>query len=502
MPINAAEKNSEKAPVNSSKDELNIVRPASLEATLVFTGFLNGYVEPCGCAGLENMKGGLGRRHSLVKKLRDENWQPIPIDAGNLNKGGSTQEEQKFQFVTEEAMRLMRYEAVGLGNHEMLLPATTLLLYTADTAGNPKRYTSANVGLFEFDAAIVAPYRIACGGNVNVGVISVVAPSLNESFNNSQVNNSYGEDILFAAPQEKIAAALKKINAAHEVCDFRVLIVHGTQTELEKIVSHFPRGTFQFVMTSETPAEPPFAPRKLLDDAWLIEVGLKGSHVVLAMIEKDATAKDVTAKNTTAKWKINFARVALDSRWETSSEMFNAMQSYQDYLKEVGFAGLGLRPMPPSDLATRGKFVGSRECRTCHEISYEAWRNSRHSTAMKSLTETSRPARQYDPECISCHVDGWNPQEMFPYTSGYLSQELTPALASVGCESCHGAGELHIAAETNGTENAKTRQRLSARLTLEAAKKTHCTTCHDHDNSPKFEFDSYWEKIRHRESEE
>ena len=29
------------------------------------------------------------------------------------------------------------------------------------------------------------------------------------------------------------------------------------------------------------------------------------------------------------------------------------------------------------------------------------------------------PPRHFDPECLSCHVTGWNPQEYFPYKSGY-----------------------------------------------------------------------------------
>ena len=33
------------------------------------------------------------------------------------------------------------------------------------------------------------------------------------------------------------------------------------------------------------------------------------------------------------------------------------------------------------------------------------------------------PPRHFDPECLSCHVTGWNPQEYFPYATGYMSLE-------------------------------------------------------------------------------
>ena len=40
------------------------------QAALVITGEQLGYMEPCGCAGLENQKGGLSRRYTLFEQLR------------------------------------------------------------------------------------------------------------------------------------------------------------------------------------------------------------------------------------------------------------------------------------------------------------------------------------------------------------------------------------------------------------------------------------------------
>ena len=65
---------------------------------LFFTGFLEGYVEPCGCAGIENMKGGLSRRHTAIQQLERKGWSILPIDAGNLNRSFGIQEELKFNF--------------------------------------------------------------------------------------------------------------------------------------------------------------------------------------------------------------------------------------------------------------------------------------------------------------------------------------------------------------------------------------------------------------------
>ncbi|HEY2761411.1 MAG TPA: hypothetical protein VGI75_11730, partial [Pirellulales bacterium] len=41
---------------------------------LVFTGLQAGYIEPCGCSGKENQKGGLSRRDMFFQRLASKNW--------------------------------------------------------------------------------------------------------------------------------------------------------------------------------------------------------------------------------------------------------------------------------------------------------------------------------------------------------------------------------------------------------------------------------------------
>ena len=49
---------------------------------VVFTAEQAVYLEPCGCAGLENQKGGLKRRFTMLKELRDKGWPLIAVDGG------------------------------------------------------------------------------------------------------------------------------------------------------------------------------------------------------------------------------------------------------------------------------------------------------------------------------------------------------------------------------------------------------------------------------------
>ena len=94
------------------------------DLALVVTGLLDGYVEPCGCAGMDRMKGGLSRRADFLKGLRAEGWPIIAIDAGRIASGYGFQEELKFDMAIN-AFDLMGYSAIGLSQSELRFPLTT-----------------------------------------------------------------------------------------------------------------------------------------------------------------------------------------------------------------------------------------------------------------------------------------------------------------------------------------------------------------------------------------
>ena len=62
----------------------------------------------CGCAGLENQKGGLKRRFTFIKQLRDQGWIVEPMDLGGQAKRFGKQAEMKFEFALR-ALMAMKY---------------------------------------------------------------------------------------------------------------------------------------------------------------------------------------------------------------------------------------------------------------------------------------------------------------------------------------------------------------------------------------------------------
>src|SRR5271169_1392887 len=82
-----------------------------------------------------------------------------------------------------------------------------------------------------------------------------------------------------------------------------------------------------------------------------------------------------------------------------------------------------------------GPYVGVKECATCHGSIEKAWEKTKHAVSFESLRKTSQ---ENLPGCQQCHVTG------FEETGGFVDAELTPELAGVQCEECHGPGKSHI----------------------------------------------------------
>lgn len=434
---------------------------------LVITGEQNGYMEPCGCAGLENQKGGLMRRATMLGDLKEKGWPLVPVDLGGLVERFGQQAEIKFQ-TSVEALRTMHYAAAGWGPDDLRLGAGTLLAATSESDGSPSRFVSANVGLFELDLNSPDRFKIVKVADRRIGITSVLGAQFTKNVNN--------EDIKLADPIEALEKVVPRLV---EQSDVRVLLAYAPPKETAELAKRFPQ--FQVVVTAGGADEPPLEPRRAAESL-LIELGHKGMYTVTLGFYDDSQEP------------IRYQRVPIDARFADSPAIKQLFVAYQDQLKELGWSGLGLRPIvyPGTDGPNdpRGKFVGSAVCGECHRKAMAIWTKTPHAHATETLTKLS-PPRQFDPECISCHATGWQPQEFVPYENGFTSVQATPQLTGNGCENCHGPGAAHVAAE-KGPE-------LSQRAVLRKAmlEESDCRKCHDLDNSPEFDYSTYWPQVEH-----
>lgn len=444
------------------------------QVALVITGNQHGYLEPCGCTGLANQKGGLARRHSLLKQLADKGWETVPLDAGNQVRRFGPQAELQFQM-TADALKLMGYRAIGLGHEDLVL--SELLSAIVSEPDSPGPFTSANIAVV--DREYLPRHIVVESGGRKIGVAAVLGESLRKKVANP--------DVLQESVDDGLKESLPKLHAAS--CDFYVLLAFADDAEAQAIAKKYPM--FDLVVASSGPTEPMHQLQHVKGTkSQLVHTGVKGMHVVVVGLFDDP------------QQPIRYERVPLDDRFDDSKAMRELMAGYQEQLKQQGFQGLGLKPLPHP----QGEFVGTQTCGECHTQALAVWEKTKHAHGTDSLIhpgERGDIPRHFDPECLSCHVTGWDPQKYVPLEGGYLSVEKTPQMMHNGCENCHGPGAEHVAAENGGDESLRDKLRAVMRLPLaDKVAERKCMECHDIDNSPDFHkpgaFEKYWKEVEHQ----
>lgn len=448
------------------------------DLALVVTGRQHGYIEPCGCTGLERQKGGMARRFTFMRELQKSGWTLLPIDGGDQVRRFGHQAEIKLQQTTR-ALKQMEYQAVGFGPDDLRLGVGELLSVAAADSSDDALYVSANVVLI--DPALMPQSKVVVKNGHRVGLTSLLDPASMEV--------DPGEDI---AVQPMLGAAQNAIaELAEKRATYKVMLFFGEEEAAKKLAQEVPG--YDLIVVSGGYGEPTFRPLSIEgSQTQMIVTGNKGMYAGLVGLYADQPLK--------------YARVPLSHEFADAPEMRKLMADYQDQLKAVGLQGLGL--LPPVPHSSGQKFVGTATCGKCHTNAMDVWEGSAHAEATNSIVEPKEGrgdvARHFDPECLSCHVTGWNPQEYFPYESGYFSLDTSKHLTGNGCENCHGPGADHAAAEEEGsavTPNVRDQLRNAMKLPLSKAREK-CMACHDLDNSPDFHEedafeDVYWPEVEH-----
>ena len=445
------------------------------ELLIVITGQLDGYIEPCGCTGKENQKGGLSRRQNFLRAITAAGWPLLAVDLGNQVKRFGRQTEVKFQSIAD-GLRQMGYAGVGFGPGDLRLPAEELVAAVAPVGDQPTPFISANVGLLGLDANITPRFRVVDVGGMKIGITSVLGDA-----EAAQTRNDAIEIVPATKALTAVAADMTKAGCSHQI-----LLSWASPEETKKLADAFPQ--FDIVVTAGGADEPPAQLPVLPTKARLVELGHKGMFAVAIGLSAGTAAP-------------RSQRVPLDARWGESPDMIKLLAAYQSQLESLGLAGLGIAPLRhPSGR----RFAGSAACADCHQEAYDVWKDSAHAKALTTLEE-QKPRRDGDPECLSCHVVGWAPQRFEPFEGGFAGMSTTPHLAHQGCENCHGPAAAHAAVERGDvrattTERDKLRAELAMTLDTPEGKTkavNNCLECHDLDNSPQFDFDEYWPAVAH-----
>ncbi len=465
------------------------------EFALFVSGRQHGYIEPCGCTGLENQKGGLMRRHSAQKVLLNRGWDLVSIDAGNQIRRFGQQPTIKLRKTFESLCQIMNYSVIGIGPDDLKTPSIDIVQSIFDVQQPTNAFTCANVVIEDIDdGSLTSRYSVITKNGRRIGVTMVLGDDHVRDL--QQVN---GINVTPAGPA--VAAAAQGLQNAG--CDLKVLVAHASLEQCRQLAKQSP--VFDLVITAGGSGDPTLQP-EIIEAAGratqMIQVGVKGMYVGIV----------AAYPGNNGQLNLKYERVPLDERFEDSEQMKQMFSSYQAELKGLWLAG-ALDDIRPRAHPSGHKFVGSESCADCHDEEYEIWaegidgEGGPHAKATRDLTNPGQRAwvqRHFDPECVSCHATGWNPQLYYPYESGYIDLKKHEALHGNGCENCHGPGSAHVAAENGDVDVSddeidKLRQEMV--VTLAEARENMCMSCHDLDNSPDFVkeggFDEYWPHIKH-----
>ena len=458
---------------------------------LVATGEQLGFFEPCGCTA--NQLGGMSRRASLFGKIRSLGWDVRGIDVGSVSRRTGTQAKLKFE-TTLEALRELKYVALGLGPEELKLEAGYLLSQHLSDGDEPLKFLGANLTFFgSKDLGTPLASAIFEVNGIKVGVTSVMSDSIRKAvIPDMTPDEAANAEIQWTDPAEALTSVLKVFDEANVTV--RILLAQTTLEESKKLAEDFP-GLTLIVRANGFGEGADNA--EMVGSVRLIEVGKKGKAAGVIGLYPDDTENPV-----------RFELVPLSGDlFPDSDRMTQLMQSYQDRLKSEAVAKTdGTVPHPSGAI-----YVGASKCGECHTKAYEIWKDTPHAHAFESLDPSFQRKgferlhgvnKTFDPECIACHVTGWDPEEYLRFESGFVNEQfatddaekqLQGLLAGNQCENCHGPGNRHV--EYIEADN-KAAAINEVKVTLQQVEQT-CNKCHDGDNSPGFKFEKYWEDVKH-----
>jgi hypothetical protein len=422
--------------------------------------------------------GGLARRVSYIKAFKTRSNAEVPtlcVDAGNL----FTDDRFSAGQLPSEAVIKNRWMVKGYGDyrHDAAnisyadLPYLGELLqkdgYDQRVADMPfiKKLVSANVVPLNDTLVTPPPYVIReitlkrgnPGHTVRVGIVGFteqkpVTPNAKES-----VYGSFRIDDPFQAAR-KVMPELKSKT------DFIIALAYMDQGQAQRLASENPEidsliGARQVsamdepVHFSRATVTYSYNQTKYLGEL-RVYVKEDGSieNQVNRYVAMDAVIPDDPAAVETVK---------------TAHNEFTNEQSNSAKRETAG------QPSGAFLDSSKSIFVGVETCATCHAKEHDIWQRTGHAHAMATLEKKNE---QFDTECVGCHVVGFQ-------KGGFQSLVLTPQYANVQCESCHGPGRQHSEKPAKGYGLMPT--------------PVGCLQCHTTMNSPDFNFEIYWPKVKH-----
>ena len=188
------------------------IADSSSPLTLSYSGEEQGLLGLHGC-GTEQV-GGLARRHTVIKSLREEHPHALNLHTGNILNSTNPNNELIYQIALE-ALSGMDYDALCLGPQDLSLPTDTLSALHGNHPDLPIICTNLSVSA----PTPFAPYIIHnTAAQIEVAVISLISQSYQAEI------TAYNPSITLSDPAEALEALSKETIGKSDIV---VGVFHG-----------------------------------------------------------------------------------------------------------------------------------------------------------------------------------------------------------------------------------------------------------------------------------
>ncbi len=412
------------------------------EITIAFSNDTRGQIRSCGCVAKD--LGGLGRRATFVRMSRDTSDNFILLDAGDFFGGKINYVKEKAE-VTLKSMALMGYDGIVPGEMDFGF-GLEYLRDRAKAIGLP--LLAAN--LYAADSLVFPPMKtITLKSGRKVALIGLMGDRL------SLPPQARGDRLHIRSPEATLKTMLEKLEGK---VDLVFLLAHMPKMDAIRLAREV--GGIDVVICGHEGR----AIRRVrkFNGAYVLQVPMEGKYMGVA-------GATITGEGELSSLEVRIA--GLTDSYPDDEAVTKLFKAYdmEISLKEKADIAVGVL----KEKAVGAPFSGAGKCRSCHEDAFGKWKVSKHARAFQVLQAKSR---QYDRDCTPCHTTG------FYKEGGFVNLAATPELVNVQCEACHGNGARHA----SDPETAMKEDASSA-----------CRGCHTKDQSPDFEFETYWRKIAH-----
>jgi hypothetical protein len=291
---------------------------------------------------------------------------------------------------------------------------------------------------------VALPYRIVEAAGRRLAFAGVLSPQFQTA------------EILVSEPRQAILETLQSIQ---EPYDSLIVLAYLPEAELRELAAGLPEA--DVVMGGPTGQS--ISPTKV-GPVLLASATNKGKFILTLSAPAEGVRPAWTGR-----------AVEMTAKFAGEPRQLENVAAFREVLARRDFtsAESGLVSPLPDNLPADYRVAGSEKCRVCHVEEHRRWTESGHHHAWETLQKDQSHVDSY---CQQCHTTG------FGLPGGFASVRRSSRQTGVGCESCHGPSQAHV-------REPRTRTPWPAA--------DQCIRCHDPENSPQFDYDSYWSQIEH-----